>query len=265
MKIHNVVFCLVLAVASAASYKLNASAVARIVNGHDAQDGQFPYLVSIHMRVEKERYRHNCGGAVLNSRWILTAAHCTTRVNLDEIYIFAGSFDLHHNGYKYNIGRVVNHPDYNSTGSIGDHDISLLYTTEAMRFNRFVQPIALPTTDVGVDVPVTVAGWGMTGTGPASNSLSSMPNILQVLHQRTISSDIGRKPYGSCIDNVSRWVFAESPLGAVGMCDIGKAWIMKFIENFQGNNNIIALINSCKIIHYQVAHWLQTIILWSVW
>lgn len=45
----------------------------RIVGGTSARDGQYPYLVSI-----RNRGVHDCGGAIIDEYWILTAAHCLT-------------------------------------------------------------------------------------------------------------------------------------------------------------------------------------------
>lgn len=50
-----------------------------IVNGETASPAQFPYLVSI--QYGNARY-HHCGGAIINKKWILTAAHCVTEPNI---------------------------------------------------------------------------------------------------------------------------------------------------------------------------------------
>ncbi|KAF7275532.1 hypothetical protein GWI33_011625 [Rhynchophorus ferrugineus] len=43
----------------------------RIVNGTDAQEGEFKYVVSV-----RSNLAHICGGTILNDRFVLTAAHC---------------------------------------------------------------------------------------------------------------------------------------------------------------------------------------------
>lgn len=55
----------------------------RIVNGQDAVDDQFPYMVSL-----RDNRGHFCGGFVLTSRYAGTAAHCIdhlTDANINSV------------------------------------------------------------------------------------------------------------------------------------------------------------------------------------
>lgn len=58
------------------------------MGGDNAHDGEFPYQVSI-----RNREIHDCGGAILNEYWILTAAHCLKGFALHYI-IFKSSIAM---------------------------------------------------------------------------------------------------------------------------------------------------------------------------
>lgn len=51
----------------------------RVIGGSDAQEGQFPYQVSLRVGG-----LHVCGGTIISSHFILTAAHCVEKVLVKE-------------------------------------------------------------------------------------------------------------------------------------------------------------------------------------
>ena len=46
----------------------------KVVNGLDAQVGEFPWMVSLNLRGE-----HFCGGTLIGAQWVMTAAHCVLK------------------------------------------------------------------------------------------------------------------------------------------------------------------------------------------
>jgi trypsin len=75
-----------------------------------AAAGQFPYQVSLRTIWGT----HFCGGAILNTRWIVTAGHCLVFLEIPEVV--AGSTTLDQGGDHYAVQRKVVHPNYDFEG-----------------------------------------------------------------------------------------------------------------------------------------------------
>ena len=45
-----------------------------IVGGNNANDGQFPFMVSLEY-YRSGQWKHFCGGSIIHKRWALTATH----------------------------------------------------------------------------------------------------------------------------------------------------------------------------------------------
>ncbi|KAL6448595.1 hypothetical protein ACFW04_000459 [Cataglyphis niger] len=127
-----------------------------IVGGKDAPIGKFPYQISL-------RYfnSHSCGGSILNSRTILTAAHCVEWKDKRYLSVHAGTNYLNQTGYVYYVANVTVHEYFDRAKLI--NDIALIHLASPIKYNAVVQPIKLATTDKGFEgKPCTLSGWGTT-------------------------------------------------------------------------------------------------------
>lgn len=130
-----------------------------IVGGYQAEEGQFPFMASLQFKGDDGTAGHFCGGSVIGTRWVLTAAHCLVDTQPGEIQVAVGrtNIDDLSTGQTLTADRIVVHPDYEDTGTF---DAALV---------RVTQDIASPSVElaaVGEDsleqdgAALTVAGWG---------------------------------------------------------------------------------------------------------
>ncbi|XP_017775838.1 PREDICTED: chymotrypsin-1-like [Nicrophorus vespilloides] len=152
----------------------------RIVGGMVAEDGKYPYQVSIRMW----NVYHFCGGSILNDRWILTAAHCVYNQKFDNMTVVVGTNSLSKGGVEHEIESIVAHPFY--VPFLITNDIALIKVKKPIVFNPRTKPIQLPTQYSENEPNVTLTGWGMTNY-PETN-VSSIPDQLQVLDLKSIST-----------------------------------------------------------------------------
>lgn len=137
----------------------------RIVGGGVAAAGQFPFQVGL--------LRSNslfCGGSVIDSRWVLTAAHCVysggTIVPASAITVLAGTVNLN-SGIRRSVARVLPHERYGNF----QNDIALLLLQQALPSSTAVRPISLRLTPVPARSEVTISGWGRTYQGGPPSSV----------------------------------------------------------------------------------------------
>ncbi|XP_049947512.1 trypsin-1-like [Schistocerca serialis cubense] len=173
----------------------------RIYGGHDAARaglvfvhslfanfaGEFPYMVSLKI-VGTFTKSHHCGGAIISSTSVLTAAHCIT--NIDKSIAVAGELDQSTDEgteQEVRISQMIKHPDHPGGTDVSPNDIAVFKLMTAFTFNSFVQPINLPSAGVvPTDGSSAVAlGWGETED-------EGEPDILQpvdvvIIYQATCS------------------------------------------------------------------------------
>ena len=184
-----------------------------IVGGTNAKQNEYPFMVSL-----QTYSMHFCGGSILNTRWILTAAHCI-RMSVDrqlfskpsELRIVVGTVD---NSAKrkitYNVEKWIVHGCFFNIpyDELAD-DIALLKTDRDIDLNNEnTGSICLPPKYAEpVSYNISVAGWGVKSETTSSNDLQP-PQYLQKAETKII-------PEEYCLTNIyyRNLGFFQFPLG----------------------------------------------------
>lgn len=158
----------------------------RITGGEESTYGEFPWAGLIRYKVGKKRFITKCGCTLLNTRWVLTAAHCITSV--------PSSWKLHqvvfsewnakkkatcnpdvpeHCRKEYLIEEHIVHEMFERSLLSMYNDIAMLKTDKEVEFNDYVRPVCLPFSlnlrELNINTSsFIVSGWGQTEQGADS-------------------------------------------------------------------------------------------------
>ncbi|XP_033123490.1 complement factor B-like [Anneissia japonica] len=193
---------------------------ARISGGSDAIEGAWPWQVALWERKEDNFDPRGysaggffCGGSIISSNWILTAAHCFydnkkiqridqglwhTKVLVGLGYTNLNDYELLHTR-TMPITKIIPHPDYSKDYDY-DYDIALMQLNTSIDFGNYIRPVCLPNRTKVSDIPVpkdemVVTGWGETknrsiGERPNDNNDALQQAYLDVVRWRTCENDI---------------------------------------------------------------------------
>ncbi|XP_053311773.1 chymotrypsin-like elastase family member 1 [Spea bombifrons] len=158
----------------------------RVVGGTDATKNAWPWQVSLQY-LSGGYWYHTCGGSLIRTNWVLTAAHCvdspnTYRVSLGDhnIYQADGTEQV------IAVDKVIYHERWNTNLLANGFDIAVLRLASHASLNNAVQLAQLPAEGVVLanDHPCTVSGWGYTST------TGSVSAVLQEAPLPVVSHDI---------------------------------------------------------------------------
>ncbi len=106
----------------------------RIIGGEQAPAGEWPYMVALTKRGESDA---NCGGSLLNGRYVLTAAHCVDKKDPTTIDVIIGAYDMDNASAaeRVRVKQIYVHEAYVSVQ--GGNDIALLELESIPALNQF--------------------------------------------------------------------------------------------------------------------------------
>nr|XP_055043772.1 acrosin-like [Misgurnus anguillicaudatus] len=111
----------------------------RILGGHSALEGAWPWQVSI-----QRMSGHICGGSIIDRIWVITASHCFKSSNNYKLRVVAGLNvrSGQGRGIQYrSVKQVILHEKFNE--STYNNDVALLQLRHQLYFTKHVQPLCL--------------------------------------------------------------------------------------------------------------------------
>jgi len=161
---------------TASGCKCGVKRTSRIVGGTETEVNEYPWMAAIATTSES----FFCGGTLISSQWVLTAAHCMFKDNAGtqaqtagEIRIVLGEHDI---GSQLEsqiprkvvqVSQIINHPSYDASSS--NNDIALIKLSEEVDLNVYT-PACLPNTaDNYEGQKAWVYGWGTTSFGGSTS------------------------------------------------------------------------------------------------
>nr|XP_014345786.1 PREDICTED: trypsin-like [Latimeria chalumnae] len=145
----------------------------KIVGGYECRKNSVPYQVSL------RTFFHYCGGCLIDSQWIVSAAHCA-----DPTEIQLGEYNFNeHEGSEQNFKptKIIRHPGFNP--STLDNDIMLIKLSQPASLNPNVRTSPLPSSCADAGTMCLISGWGKT----VSNR-DEYPSRLQCLDAPVLSA-----------------------------------------------------------------------------
>ncbi|XP_030386421.1 serine protease 1-like [Scaptodrosophila lebanonensis] len=192
----------------------------RITNGKDAAADEFPYQVGLSLKIGSSSAW--CGGSLIGSEWVLTAAHCTDGV--DSVTVNLGSTSRTSPAVKHTVdkSKIIIHSDWNSKTL--KNDISLI-KIPAVSYTNAIKPVVLPKIESSYSTysgdEAIASGWGRT-----SDSSSSVASKLQYADMKIISNLSCQGTFGTIITSSN--ICVSTPNG-VSTCngDSGGPLVLK--------------------------------------
>ncbi|XP_023161681.1 tryptase isoform X2 [Drosophila hydei] len=152
-----------------------------IQRGMEFPRGRYPWLTAVYHK-ESFSLAFKCGGSLVSTSLVITAAHCVYKIREDRVLVALGRYDLDNysedGAEMRDARRIVMHPEYSSRLQLQpDADIALITLDSPVIFNDIISPICLwETAETETEAEIgSIAGWGTDENG---NSMTRYPRVV---------------------------------------------------------------------------------------
>lgn len=176
----------------------------RIFGGGKSFPGAHPWQVSLQSRPRNSMvgFGHMCGGILLSSCWVLTAAHCIDDINDYQVVLGGVDTDKQEmTDQNIPVIQTIVHEKYRETPFAVYNDIALLRLkvtngSYCAMETRFVKSVCLPDETFPAGKQCVISGWGATEMQRYSSQLLNA-KVFLISEARCKAPHV----YGSILDD----------------------------------------------------------------
>jgi len=176
-----------------------ANKPSKIYGGEQTLPHEYPW--NVYVSLNRDGGWYLCGGALISSQHVLTAAHCVDEgQEVDKIFLRLGAHDKTKPEIEAKVSKVDVNSNWDMDASFGSNvyaapDAAILTMTEPIEFNYKIRPVCLPS-----DPSVTYEGEVCQATGWGRIEDNKSPKNLMEVDVKIISIEDCRNSYSNVYD-----------------------------------------------------------------
>ncbi|XP_054454628.1 hyaluronan-binding protein 2 [Anoplopoma fimbria] len=177
----------------------------KIIGGKKSLPGAHPWQVSLQTRSKgsSEPFGHICGGILLESCWVLTAAHCIK--SKVEMQVVLGGVDIEKDevyDQVIPVEKAIVHENYRESPFALYNDVAMLKLRVMDRLHcaketRFVKTACLPNQAFNNGTECVISGWGVTETQTYGTNQLLDARVLLISQEKCKAPHV----YGDSLDD----------------------------------------------------------------
>jgi secreted trypsin-like serine protease len=183
----------------------------RIVGGQEVTPNSIPHQAALIM-LNENGGSTICGGSLVTTRTVLTAAHCVRNAVTTQVILGAHNRHTVESSQQRETVTAANTRIHELFAPNLDEDIALLILQRTAQINEFVQTVALPTNYANEDFAGedgTISGWGRISDDTGANS-----SILRAVTVPVLTNEVCRQTFWG----ITERRICTSGVGGRGSC-----------------------------------------------